>query len=130
MDMVDFFKYVQGEFVHPPKRYPIRGTRTNLLTGKSWEVELEWYLDKIKNISNDWTYAFFLIGGPTGYESFCFSEYWHQFQHYHQMCNEGWCACAGTEGRWDRLQISGAEMKKALDKALELMERDDGNKET
>lgn len=49
-------------------------------------------------------------GGVTGYESFYLSH-----AEIKNLCDYGWLACMGTPGSWDRLFISGLEMKKALE---------------
>lgn len=49
--------------------------------------------------------------GVTGYESFyIFSKYTPLAK----IFSDGWTACAGTNGVYDRLTISGKEMFKAL----------------
>lgn len=56
--------------------------------------------------------TFFYIeeGGVTGYESFYLEDALIS-----DLCARGWSACAGTEGRWDSMFISGAEMRRALE---------------
>lgn len=54
---------------------------------------------------------FRLIGGVTGYESFCIDS---KYTNLAAMCEGGWLACAGTEGKYDRLTIPAEDMKKAL----------------
>ena len=46
-------------------------------------------------------------GGVTGYESFYLNN-WKQPE------GTPWCACYGTEHVWDRLEIPGHEMDRAL----------------
>ena len=51
--------------------------------------------------------VFKLFGGPTGSESFYIEKGVPERQSKH-----GWLACAGTPGRWDRLEIPAEEMKR------------------
>ena len=46
-------------------------------------------------------------GGVTGYEAFYLND-WKQPE------GAPWCACWGTENVWDRLEIPGHEMDRAL----------------
>lgn len=59
---------------------------------------------------------FQLVNGPTGYESF----YIDSLNHLENVCDNGWTACAGTKGVWDRLYIPAEEMKKALAPFMEV----------
>ena len=54
--------------------------------------------------------VFWLEDGPTGYESF-----YLEHDTVERMSEGGWCACAGTKGRWDTLRISAEEMKRVFD---------------
>lgn len=47
-------------------------------------------------------------GGPTGYESFLWSD-WRL-----DRDDWTWVACAGTPGRWDGCTVSDASMRDAL----------------
>lgn len=47
-------------------------------------------------------------GGPTGYESFYLDDYLKR------PTRNGWTACAGTPGRWDRCFVPQAEMQRGL----------------
>jgi hypothetical protein len=48
-------------------------------------------------------------GGPTGYESMPYENLKTA------VAAEGWAACNGTQGRWDRLFVPRASLKMALD---------------
>lgn len=49
-------------------------------------------------------------GGVTGYESFCLRD-----ANIARMRIDGWMACMGTEGRWDRLMVPAESMGKVFD---------------
>jgi len=49
-----------------------------------------------------------LEGGVTGYESFYLADY--------KPWPDGWCACAGTDGRWDTLVISKDDLASAINR--------------
>lgn len=82
----------------------IKGILTDAWTNEKKEVKLEYVIETNANGT-----IFRLIGGPTGYESFYIDQYARE-----KMPINGWMACIGTEKRWDRLFISGEEMRKAL----------------
>jgi hypothetical protein len=96
----------------PPK--PIKGIRTNSVTGEEREVIIGYEIRE--NTKKDGREAFWLIGGPTGYESFLVEpdrgKYWDDMMEW--ITTRGWNACAGTPGRWDRLWISPEEMLRVL----------------
>ncbi len=54
---------------------------------------------------------FQLIDGPTGYESFYIDS---EYNHLENVCENGWMACIGTGGVWDKLFIPAEEMREAL----------------
>ncbi len=96
--------------------YPkIKGILTNCLTGKETTVELEYeIMEQFREnpdgiLNKDEQRLFRLINGVTGYESFYIDS---DLRNVKQMCERGWCACAGTNGSWDRLVIPAEEMKK------------------
>jgi len=77
------------------------GQRTSLASRKPEmvrTVNLEWDI-----LLSRGAFIFVIKGGVTGYESFYIYMYPHLF-------NSDWCACAGTEGRWDQLVIPRSEM--------------------
>lgn len=80
----------------------MKGILTNCITNEKKEIELKYRIEQG---------TFYLIGGPTGYESFSIGS---RYTDLNGMCLKGWCACAGTPGTWDRLVISAEEMKKAI----------------
>ena len=86
----------------------IKGIRTNCITGKTTEVTIAFDIRNHPTINANYPDWFLIIDGAvTGYESINIcpdiikrtSEY-------------GWCACAGTKGSWDKLEILPEEMKK------------------
>jgi hypothetical protein len=71
------------------------------VSGKVSEVEVSYEVtDGVLN----------LIGGPTGYESFCIKD-----ATISRMTEKGWWACAGTKDRWDSVFIPAEEMRKAFE---------------
>ena len=84
----------------------MKGILTDCYTGEDREIEIDYRIVKIrgKNI-------FQLINGVTGYESFYISS---EYNHLENVCDNGWTACSGTKGVWDKLFIPAEEMKKAL----------------
>lgn len=86
---------------------PIKGFRTNCITGHKEEVSLKYLFET----RPDGRTIFTLFGGVTGYESFTIDEYLDL-----DMCfSKGWYACAGTKGRWDSLFIPAEEMVSAFE---------------
>ncbi len=93
----------------------IKGILTNCDNGEEREVELYYKINTYKGRR-----SFILIGGVTGYEGFVIDDSTHPGEelfnvYLEQMKKYGWCACAGTENKWDKLFISAEEMKKALE---------------
>lgn len=82
----------------------MKGILTDCITGKETEIKLDYQIMHS---------VFYLIGGPTGYESFRLTSKGTDIK---GMCEKGWMACAGTPGTWDKLVIPGKEMKKAIPK--------------
>jgi len=79
--------------------------RTDCMTGKQKETSVELTLEPglsglVIKITK---------GGVTGYESFYYNDFLKDWNE-----NKGWPACWGTEGRWDRLEISASEMTRAM----------------
>lgn len=85
----------------------IIGVRTNLSTKVYKEIPLHYYVYLDTYFFNLW---FHLETGVTGYESFNFNLDTNK-----EIKERGWCACFGTEGSWDRLEISAEQMKIAID---------------
>ena len=86
---------------------PMQGTSTDCHTG---EVSQQQYGFRIGIDKGDKPNVFFLLGGPTGYESF----YMHEFV-IKSMRKKGWTACAGTKDEWDKLSFSPEEMSRVFD---------------
>ena len=92
----------------------LTATRTDCITGIREEVSVELELEQgvhgpVVRISK---------GAVTGYESFYYEDFLKSWDK-----EKAWCACAGTAGRWDKLEISSSEMIRAMDffvKELEL----------
>jgi hypothetical protein len=53
-----------------------------------------------------------MIGGPTGYESFCLEGKSKIDLEHVYIC--GMWFCAGTEGRWDALYVNGIILRNAM----------------
>lgn len=92
----------------------MKGILTDLETDESRDVELDYEI-----VENDGRKVFKLIGGPTGYESFYVDPGYINFEN---MFKNGWTACVGTEGVYDRLSIPGEELKKVLEPILKEMQ--------
>lgn len=94
----------------------MKGILTNGITGKETEIELEYEIIK----SEDGRRIFQLLNGVTGYEGFYIDHkpinpFIDAFQaDIEKIKKNGWLACVGTKGCWDRLFISGEEMRKVL----------------
>jgi len=81
----------------------IRCVRTSCITKRESIVNLKYYA-KYGLYSHWW---FYLVGGPTGYESLDMeSKYFKP--------DKGWTACMGTKNRWDKLFVPGAELASAI----------------
>lgn len=84
------------------------GTLTDCRDGTTREIELEY---EIIGIDNKRIFQLINGTGVTGYESFyIFSKH----TPIAKILSNGWTACTGTKGVYDRLTISGKEMSKAL----------------
>lgn len=83
----------------------MKGSIIDCVNGEHKEVEFEYIIEDEDNRK-----IFRLFNGPTGYESF-FIEDAKKFK----MSENGWTACMGTKGVYDRLFISAEEMKKVLE---------------
>ncbi|SNQ60866.1 hypothetical protein [Candidatus Methanoperedens nitratireducens] len=88
-------------------RKMIIGILTNCHTGKDSVVNLEYHIKP--STSDSSRKIFTIIGGPTGYESFYIDEWCIE-----NFPRSGWLACAGTIGKWDKLFIDAADMRKAF----------------
>ena len=84
----------------------IKGTLTNCISHKKSEIELEYEIE-----IRDGKRIFCILNGVTGWESFYIDSVYSNLD---DMRRFGWCACAGTDGRYDRLFIPPEEMTKAL----------------
>lgn len=90
----------------------IQGQRTNCVTGKMKHVRLvleDYWSPGVAGYEGAW-WVRIAEGGVTGYES-CEVE---------RLLTgktglNGWCACAGTKMSWDKLEISGLEMRMVTD---------------
>ena len=83
----------------------MKGILTSLASGDKTEVELDYEI-----VTENGRKVFNLIGGPTGFESFCVDDA-KRFK----MSENGWTACMGTKYVYDRLFIPADEMKRALE---------------
>ena len=84
----------------------MKGTLTDRHTGEERGVYIHYNIVEI-----DGKRIFQLINGPTGYESFHIDS---EYNHLENVCDNGWTACVGTKGIWNKLFIPAEEMKKAL----------------
>lgn len=82
----------------------LKGTLTNCITGKEKEVELEYEITERNNER-----IFSLLNGVTGWESFYIDHWSTKLE---EMQKTGWLACAGTEGKYDKLFVPAEEMQK------------------
>ena len=99
------YSFNKEEEVTTNLKTKIIGQRTNCITEQITNVPL---IAKIEE--REGSRSFWLEGGPTGFESICLpiASEW-------RPTKQGWSACAGTTGRWDKLWISPSQMKKAFD---------------
>lgn len=82
----------------------VRAQRTSCIKdGRTWttcvHVKRRWH----EELKSWWVYV--TRGGVTGYESM-------RVDRVSDMCDNGWCACAGTKNKWDKLHVSAEEMQK------------------
>ena len=101
--MEDFDKLIKNKEIHEKRK--IKGIRTDCIYNFDYGVELEYEIKKG---------SFFLIGGPTGYESFVLEDALKDKEQLMRLFIYGWCACGGTSGVWDKLYIKGNEMRKVF----------------
>ena len=80
--------------------------RTDCITKEQREVSIELNLEQ----GDFGSIIKITKGGVTGYESFYYDSFLERWDK-----DKAWCACAGTKGVWDRLEISSSEMVKAID---------------
>jgi hypothetical protein len=99
-----------------PEKVVVKGIRTylgrNSDSFKEVECTFEFKQYDNKYLEYDW-WCSIVDGGVTGYESFCISkvDLDETEKTKERMLKDGWSACAGTEGRWDRLFIPADSMK-------------------
>jgi hypothetical protein len=96
-----------------PDTTELKGILTDYHTDKECDVVIEYEILDIDDRK-----IFQLINGVTGYESFYIDS---EYNHLENVCDNGWTACAGTKGVWDKLFIPGDEMRKALAPFMEKM---------
>ena len=84
----------------------MKGILTDCHTGEDREIEIDYEIVEIEGKK-----IFQLINGVTGYESFYIDS---EYNHLENVCDNGWTACIGTDGVWDKLFIPAEEMSKAL----------------
>jgi hypothetical protein len=89
----------------------MKGILTDCITGNEKEIEIGY-----KIIDSENGEIFELIGGVTGYESFYIKS---KYTPLNKICGFGWCACAGTKGKYDKLFIPAEEMRNALKPYIE-----------
>jgi hypothetical protein len=111
--MVDFAKLlIDWQKTHPPTqtfpkerlKFRLAGKLEDCWSKKKSIVDL---VGKVLQFE-DGHLAFYLDGGPTGYESFRIDENSKPFVQ--KAIQTGWTACAGMEKRWDKLEIPAEEM--------------------
>lgn len=90
----------------------IQGVRFSSTSGKPQVIELKAEIRNNKEVGR----SLWLIGGVTGYESFCLDGKSDKNvrSRLYNMKARGWWACAGTRGRWDALYIHGMQMEKMI----------------
>lgn len=95
----------------------MKGILTDCNNGTEKEVELEYEIKE-----REGRRIFWLLNGVTGWESFyidkvnLLAELSRFETNLKEMAETGWLACAGTPRKYDRLFISGIEMKKVFEK--------------
>jgi hypothetical protein len=89
----------------------LKGIRTCAWTGKVTEVELEFEITfwEYQDAKSDDLVFQVTSGGVTGYESFIIHEADNVLE---KMKIHGWCACMGTDKKYDKLEVSAEEMQK------------------
>ncbi len=88
------------------KHVHVTAQQSHCVTGAVRSVTVELYLGH-SPVSGPYVQ---LAGGPTGFEAFSVGTY----TDLDTMRTGGWCACAGTRHRWDRLFIPAPEMARAI----------------
>lgn len=86
----------------------MKGILTNCITKDESVVDIEYEITEEGGRK-----AFSLLNGPTGWESFYISS---KYANLKAMSEKGWLANIGTHGKYDRLFITGEEMKKVFEK--------------
>ncbi len=95
----------------------MKGILTDCVTEKESEIELEYEI-----VKKDGKRILYLLNGVTGYESFYIDKVslpkgLLEFEtDLKAMTERGWLACMGTKNKWDKLFISGEEMKKVFER--------------
>jgi hypothetical protein len=110
--MIDFKALVEkirdanGYCSLPSSKYAtVPGVVTDCITGKHKGIDCPWFIEEEK----DGKKVLRLLNGPTGWESWYLEDlrrYWKD--------SDTFCACAGTEGRWDRLVLDSAAVKEIV----------------
>lgn len=88
----------------------MKGILTDCVDGKTREIELDYEI-----IERDGHKIFQLIDAVTGYESFYLDSKYTQWA---KLLINGWCACAGTKNKYNKLFIPAEEMQNALEPHL------------
>jgi hypothetical protein len=81
-----------------PERFRLKGKRTHASTGE------ERFVVCTAEITADRRALYIVEGGVTGHESFLLEP------RNMDTIAEGWCACAGTTDRWDKLEFDAENM--------------------
>ena len=85
----------------------MKGILTDCIDGEVQEIEIDYEI-----VERDGHKIFKLIGGVTGYESFYLDS---EYTRLGKIMENGWNACAGTKGKYDKLFIPAEEMRNALE---------------
>jgi hypothetical protein len=85
-------------------RIRVAAERTNLSTGVVRQVEVTLVVRPSVALNHE--LFVHVEGGPTGHESASYERLFEED-------GRDWCACTGTEGRWDRLVLSAASLRQA-----------------
>ncbi len=89
----------------------VKAIKTNCRTKKPEDILVGFgYQDGIGKYLEGSVWLHIVSGGVTGYESF---EYKPETED--RMRKDGWCACAGTDGRWNTLEIPAKSMARVFD---------------
>lgn len=114
--VVDFSKLIPDDYDPPVfPRVDVDAVRYNCVSGEPSSVTVTLELRPPASRPNE-PWVFIVQGGVTGFESADWSLMRDDLRTGSERVAAGWCACAGTEGRWDRLVIGLDSLIAAADR--------------